>query len=273
MPSPDSPLRLAILGCSGRMGRLLVETAQADPACVVVAGVEGPGSKALGWDLGTALGGQPLGVEVTGDARAAFEAADVAIDFTLPAATLVHADLAAETGTGLVIGTTGLDGKQLELVEAAAERTPILRAANMSLGVNLLQALVRQAAARLPAEDYDIEILEMHHRHKVDAPSGTALALGEAAAAGREVGLAEASVRVRDGHTGPRPGGAIGFATLRGGDVAGDHDVIFAAEGERLVLGHRASNRAVFAKGAIRAAKWLAGRPSGLYSMADVLGL
>ncbi|MEX2631857.1 MAG: 4-hydroxy-tetrahydrodipicolinate reductase [Tistlia sp.] len=266
-------LRLAILGCSGRMGRLLVETARADPDCRLVAGIEGPGSRALGWDLGTAAGGQPLGVEVTGDARGALELADVAIDFTLPAATLVHADLAAETGTALVIGTTGLAAAQLELVAAAAARAPVLRSANMSLGVNLLLALVEQAAARLPAEDYDIEILEMHHRHKVDAPSGTALALGEAAAAGRGVALEDASVRVRDGHTGAREAGAIGFATLRGGDVAGDHEVIFAAEGERLLLGHRASNRAVFARGAICAAKWLAGQPAGLYSMKDVLGL
>src|SRR5690606_33462498 len=168
---------------------------------------------------------------------------------------------------------TGLGAKQLEYVESAAARAPILRAANTSLGVNLLLALVEQAAARLPAELFDIEILEMHHRHKIDAPSGTALALGEAAAAGRGVGLEEASVRVRDGHTGPRPAGSIGFATLRGGDVAGDHRAIFAADGELLELGHRATSRAVFAKGALSAAKWLAGRPAGLYAMKDVLGL
>lgn len=265
--------RIAILGCSGRMGRLLVDAVRGDPDCILVAGVVGPGSKALGWDLGTAIGGQPLGIEVTGNASAAFAAADVAIDFTLPAASLVHAELAAESGTALVIGTTGLGAKQLEYVESAAARAPILRAANTSLGVNLLLALVEQAAARLPAELFDIEILEMHHRHKIDAPSGTALALGEAAAAGRGVGLEEASVRVRDGHTGPRPAGSIGFATLRGGDVAGDHRVIFAADGELLELGHRATSRAVFAKGALSAAKWLAGRPAGLYAMKDVLGL
>ncbi|SMF08524.1 dihydrodipicolinate reductase [Tistlia consotensis] len=265
--------KIAILGCSGRMGRLLVETGRADPDCRVVAGVEGPGSKALGQDLGALAGGSPLGLAVTEDARAAFALADVAIDFTVPAASLAHAALAAESGTALVIGTTGLSAGQLETIGAAAARAPILRAANVSLGVTLLLALVEQAAVRLPAADYDIEILEMHHRHKVDAPSGTALALGEAAAAGRGVSLEEASVRVRDGHTGPREAGTIGFATLRGGDVAGDHSVIFAAEGERLELGHRASNRAVFAKGAIRAAKWLAGRPNGLYAMKDVLGL
>jgi 4-hydroxy-tetrahydrodipicolinate reductase len=271
MTDTNRATKIAILGCSGRMGRLLVETALADADCRLVAGIEGPGSKALGWDLGSVAGGQPVGVEVTGDARGAFEIAEVAIDFTQPAATLVHAGLAAETGTALVIGTTGLGAAELEQVEAGS--APILRAANMSLGVNLLLALVEQAAARLAPEDYDIEILEMHHRHKVDAPSGTALALGEAAAAGRGVALAQASVRVRDGHTGPRAPGSIGFATLRGGDVAGDHDVIFAAEGERLLLGHRASNRAVFARGAIRAAKWLSGKPNGLYGMKDVLGL
>lgn len=273
MTDTNRGTKIAVLGCSGRMGRLLVETALADAGCLLVAGIEGPGSTALGWDLGSVAGGQPVGVEVTGDARSAFEIADVAIDFTTPAATLVHAGLAAETGTALVVGTTGLSDKQLEALAACAAQAPILRAANMSLGVNLLLALVEQAAARLAPEDYDIEILEMHHRHKVDAPSGTALALGEAAAAGRGVALAQASVRVRDGHTGPRAPGTIGFATLRGGDVAGDHEVIFAAEGERLLLGHRASNRAVFAHGAIRAAKWLAGRPNGLYAMKDVLGL
>ena len=191
----------------------------------------------------------------------------------MPAATKAHAGLAGESGTALVVGTTGLDANTQAAVEAAAKSAPLVQAPNMSLGVNLLMALVEQAAAKLGPEAYDIEIVEMHHRHKVDAPSGTALGLGEAAAKGRGVDLSDARVSVRDGHTGPREEGTIGFATLRGGDVAGDHTVIFAAEGERLELGHRASNRGVFAQGALRAALWAAGKQPGLYSMKDVLGL
>lgn len=263
---------IGIVGCAGRMGRLLLAGALDAPGARLAAGGERPGSEAVGRDLGTLAGRGEIGLACTDDGHALFAASDVVIDFTLPQATAGHAALAAETGTALVVGTTGLAEEQLAELERAAEAAPILRAPNMSLGVNLLMALVRQAAAKLD-DSYDIEIVEMHHRHKVDAPSGTALGLGEAAAAGRNVDLDEASVRVRDGHTGARARGSIGFATLRGGDVAGDHTVIFAADGERLELGHRASSRQVFVQGALKAALWLHGRPKGLYGMTDVLGL
>lgn len=197
---------------------------------------------------------------------------DVLIDFSSPAALPANLAAAGDTGTALVIGTTGLSAEDHHRIDAAAGRIAILQTGNTSLGVNLLTALVRQAAAAL-GPDWDIEILEMHHRHKVDAPSGTALLLGEAAAKGRGVNLAEVSDRGRDGITGPRQRGAIGFAALRGGSVAGDHQVIFAADGERIELGHRAETREIFARGAVRAALWLAGKPAGRYEMADVLGL
>jgi 4-hydroxy-tetrahydrodipicolinate reductase len=263
---------IGILGCGGRMGRLLLAGVLDLPGASLAGGSDRPGSDAVGLDLGTLAGRPATGLAAGDDPRALFEASQVVIDFTLPTATADHARLAAETGTRLVVGTTGLKEEQLAELERAAQRIAVLRAPNMSLGVNLLMALVRQAAAKLDAS-YDIEILEMHHRHKVDAPSGTALGLGEAAAAGRRVDLEDASVRVRDGHTGPRPEGAIGFATLRGGDVAGDHTVVFAGPGERLELGHRASSREVFVQGALKAALWLAGKPAGYYGMHDVLEL
>jgi 4-hydroxy-tetrahydrodipicolinate reductase len=199
-------------------------------------------------------------------------ASDVAIEFSVPAATASHATLAAELGTPLVIGTTGLSAAETAAVRAAATRIPIVWAANTSLGINLLLGLVEQAAARL-GPDWDIEIMEMHHRGKVDAPSGTALALGRAAAAGRGVALDAVAQRGRDGITGARKSGDIGFAALRGGDAVGDHHVIFAGAGERLELSHRATNRAIYAKGAVRAARWVIGQPPGLYGMKEVLGL
>ncbi len=199
-------------------------------------------------------------------------AADVFIDFSVPDALAVHLDAAIAAERPIVIGTTGLSLDHHRLIEGAARRVPVLQAANMSLGVNLLAHLVRETAARLGA-DWDIEIVEMHHRHKVDAPSGTALLLGEAAAAGRGIDLAEASDRGRDGITGARKAGNIGFAALRGGSVAGEHQVIFAAEGERIELGHRAESRAIFARGALQAALWLTGQKPGRYDMADMLGL
>ncbi len=263
---------IGVLGCGGRMGRLLLAGVLDLPGARLAGGCGRPGSDALGLDLGTLAGRPATGLAAGEDPRAVFEASEVVIDFTLPQATAGHAQLAAETGTRLVVGTTGLLEEQLAELERAAQRVAVLRAPNMSLGVNLLMDLVRQAAAKLDAA-YDIEILEMHHRHKVDAPSGTALGLGEAAAAGRNIDLDAASVRVRDGHTGARPEGTIGFATLRGGDVAGDHTVIFAGPGERLELGHRASSRAVFVQGALKAALWLADKPAGAYGMGDVLGL
>lgn len=265
-------VRIGILGCGGRMGRQLLAGVMDTPGAQLAGGSERPGSAVVGQDLGVLAGREALGRSAVDRPAVIFADSDLVIDFTLPRATALHAGLAAEHGTALVIGTTGLLEEHLAELERAAQTVPVLRAANMSLGVTLLMELVRQAAAKLD-EAYDIEVLEMHHRHKVDAPSGTALALGDAAAEGRNVDLDDASVRVRDGQTGPRPAGTIGFATLRGGDVAGDHSVIFAAEGERLELGHRASSRQVFVQGALKAALWLQGKPAGLYSMRDVLEL
>ncbi|GGC92882.1 4-hydroxy-tetrahydrodipicolinate reductase [Chelatococcus reniformis] len=264
--------RLVVVGAAGRMGRMLVATI-ADTAGVVLAGAtERPGSPALGQDAGTLAGLGAAGVAVTDDAAAALAGADAVVDFSSPAASVALAALAAERGVAHVVGTTGLGEADLAALAEAARRIAVVRSGNMSLGVNLLAGLVRQAAAAL-GDDFDIEILEMHHRHKVDAPSGTALLLGEAAAAGRGVDLAQRSVRVRDGHTGARGAGDIGFAALRGGSVVGDHSVVLAGAGERLELAHRAEDRGIFARGAVRAALWTRGRPPGLYSMADVLGL
>ncbi len=263
---------IGILGCAGRMGRSLINAGLAAGAGIA-GGTERPGSAAIGIDLGTLAGKEPIGVVVGDDAAALFAAADVVIDFTAPVAAPSHATLAAKTATALVIGTTGLSADQQAAVVAASHHAPVVQAANFSLGVNLLQVLTQKVAAILGPEQWDVEIVEMHHRHKVDAPSGTALALGKAAAAGRGVDLAAVSDRVRDGHTGARVQGHIGFATLRGGDVVGEHSVIFAADGERLELTHKATDRGIFARGAVHAALWAAGKPAGLYSMADVLAL
>ena len=265
-------VKVGVVGCAGRMGRLNLATIAASEDCEIAGGSEHPDSKWIGRDVGELIGSDPLGLQVVDDPDALFAAADVVVDFTRPGPSLLHAAAAVRHQTALVLGTTGFDSAQQAEVATAAEATAIMQAANMSLGVNLLLALVEQAAAVL-TPDYDIEVLEMHHRHKVDAPSGTALALGLAAAAGRAVDLEEVSQRVRDGHIGERRRGDIGFATLRGGDVAGEHSVIFAAAGERIELTHKAGNREIFSQGAIRAAAWLAGRPPGLYSMKDVLGL
>jgi 4-hydroxy-tetrahydrodipicolinate reductase len=264
-------MKIGIVGCGGRMGRMLVAEVAATAGCELAGGTETPNSPFIGRDVAELAGLATKGLKVGGDADALFAASDAVIDFTIPAATAVHAALAARHRTALVAGTTGLSAEQQAAVVAAAKQTAVLQAANMSPGINLLLALVKRAAATL-GPDYDIEVLEMHHRHKVDAPSGTALALGRAAADGRRVALDAVSQRVRDGHTGARRTGDIGFATLRGGDVAGEHSVIFATEGERLELGHRASSRAVYARGAVRAAQWVQGKPPGLYSMLDVLG-
>jgi 4-hydroxy-tetrahydrodipicolinate reductase len=263
---------IGIMGCGGRMGRMLVAEVHGTPGCRLTAGGEVPGSPLLGRDIGELAGIGPVGIAAIADAAAVFAASQVVIDFTTPAAAVTNAGLAAQQGKALVIGTTGLDAAQGAALAEAASRASIVWAPNMSLAVNLLLGLVEQAASRL-GEDFDIEVLEMHHRHKVDAPSGTALALGEAAARGRGIDLAAHSQRVRDGHTGARRGGDIGFATLRGGDVAGEHTVMFATTGERLELTHRATSRRTFAHGAVRAALWAAGRPPGLYGMKDVLGL
>lgn len=267
-----SDMRLVVVGAAGRMGRMLIKAIDQAPGCRLVAAVERPGSPALGADAGPLAGLPPFGVTVTGDPAAAFAGAEAVLDFTSPEATVAFADLAADAGILHVVGTTGLEPSHLAALAETAKRIPIIRSGNMSLGVNLLAALVRKVAATL-GTDWDIEIVEMHHRMKVDAPSGTAVLLGEAAAQGRAIDLAEQRVAGRDGITGARAPGTIGFAALRGGTVVGDHKVIFAGAGERLELAHVAEDRSLFAQGAVKAALWGRGRAPGLYSMADVLGL
>jgi len=265
-------LKIGIVGCGGRMGRMLLRQTLDIEGARLIGGTERPGSGFLGRDLGELAGSGAVGLTVTDDGPALFTEADAVIDFTRPEATLAHADLAAKAGTILVIGTTGLESPHIEHLRAAAQRTRIVQAPNMSAGVNLLFALTRQVAATLGIE-FDIEIVEHHHKHKVDAPSGTALGLGQAAAAGRGVDLDAVADRGRDGITGPRVDGHIGFAVLRGGDVVGDHTVMFAGPGERIELTHKASDRVIYARGALRAALWAADKPNGLYGMTDVLGL
>lgn len=267
-----SDMRLVVVGAAGRMGRMLIKAITEAEGCTVSAAIERPGSAALGQDAGILAGLPALGVPVSDDALPAFVEAEGVLDFTAPDATVAFAALAAQARIAHVVGTTGMEPAHLAKLEAAARHAAIIRSGNMSLGVNLLAALVRKVSATL-GTDWDIEIVEMHHRMKVDAPSGTAVLLGEAAAQGRDVSLTEARVASRDGHTGVRPPGAIGFAALRGGTVVGDHKVIFAGAGERLELAHVAEDRALFAQGAVKAALWGRGRKPGLYSMVDVLGL
>jgi len=264
---------LVVVGAAGRMGRTLIRTVAETEGAKLVAAVERAGSPFLGQDAGEVAGAGNLGVPITDDPLKAFARADGVLDFTAPAATVEFAGYAAQARIAHIIGTTGCTEADDARIQAAARHATIVKSGNMSLGVNLLAVLVEQAAKALSASDFDIEVLEMHHRHKVDAPSGTALLLGEAAARGRQINLAEESVRVRDGHTGPRPEGSIGFATLRGGSVVGDHSVILAGAGERIVLSHHAEDRALFARGAVKAALWANGRKPGLYTMRDVLGL
>jgi 4-hydroxy-tetrahydrodipicolinate reductase len=267
-----SDLRLAVIGAAGRMGRMLVQTIPDTLGVRLTGAIENAASPMIGVDSGAMVGVGPNGVAVSSDPAAALADCDVAIDFSSPASTVALCALAAEAGRALVIGTTGLSQEDLDAIAAAAEKTVIVRSGNMSLGVNLLAALVERAARALgPA--WDAEIVEMHHRLKVDAPSGTALLLGEAAARGRGVNLAECSARGRDGLTGARRPGDIGFASLRGGSVIGDHTVIFAGAGERIEFSHRAEERGIFARGALAAALWTRGKAPGLYSMADVLGI
>jgi 4-hydroxy-tetrahydrodipicolinate reductase len=251
---------------------MLLTEVNATEGCTLAGGSGPQGAPEIGADLGSLIGIDPVGITVTDDPDALFASADAVIDFTAPDATAAHAQLAARHQTALIVGTTGLGDSHQAALHEAAKTVPVVFAPNMSVGVNLLFALTQKVAATLGV-DYDIEIVEMHHRHKVDAPSGTALGLGRAAAAGRQVALDEVKETVRDGYTGARKEGTIGFATLRGGDVVGDHSVIFASEGERVELTHKASSRAIFARGAVRAAVWCQDRPAGLYSMLDVLGL
>jgi 4-hydroxy-tetrahydrodipicolinate reductase len=266
-------MKIGVLGCAGRMGQTIIAEVLRTDGCTLAGGTEAEGHSAIGRDLGALAGLEEIGLEVHGDAPGLIAAADVVIEFSTPEAKLRHAALAAERGRGHVIGTTGLDSDAARRLQEMAARTPIVWAANMSLGVNLLCGLAEQVARSLGPEAFDIEIVEFHHRHKIDAPSGTALALGQAAAQGRNVRLEDVADRGRDGNTGARATGAIGFAALRGGDVVGDHSVIFAGIGERLELTHKASDRGIYARGAVHAARWLEGRPPGLYGMADVLGL
>ncbi len=264
--------RIGVVGCAGRMGRMLVAEIAASENCVVSGGTEAPGSGSVNHDIGEAAGIGRIGIPVGDNVEKLLRAADVVIEFTTPAATAEHARLAAQSATPLVIGTTGLSSEETALIREAASRIPIVLAPNMSLGINLLLDIVEGVARRLGPE-WDIEIIEMHHRGKVDAPSGTALALGRAAAKGRDVSFEEVAKRGRDGIAGARPAGEIGFAALRGGDAVGDHHVVFAAAGERLELVHRATSRAIYAKGAVRAALWVVGRSPGLYGLKEVLGL
>ena len=264
-------MRIAVMGAAGRMGRELVRAVHATPGCAVAGGAEMAGSPSLGQDVGELAGIGPLGLPVTSDAAGLLTRCDAVIDFTSPAATVVFAGLAAKAGIIHVIGTTGCDVEHNAAIKAASRTATIIKAGNMSLGVNLLTAITRKIAEALD-EDFDIEIVEMHHKRKVDAPSGTALMLGQAAASGRRIDLESRSVRSRAGHTGERKRGDIGFAALRGGDVVGDHTVIFAADGERIEITHRASDRSIFARGAVKAALWGRGRAPGLYAMTDVLG-
>ncbi len=263
---------IVVTGASGRMGRMLIQTISDSNRARLVGAIERPGHDWIGQDVGTAMGGAPLGVTVTDDPLEAFANAQAVIDFTAPAASVEFATLTAQARVVHVIGTTGFSDADLTRLKPAARHAVIVRAGNMSLGVNLLTQLTKQVAAALD-EDYDIEIVEAHHNQKVDAPSGTALMLGQAAADGRGVSLEATSDRGRDGHTGKRERGHIGFSSIRGGDIVGEHDVIFAAAGERLILRHIATDRAVFARGALKAALWGQGRSPGEYDMLDVLGL
>ena len=266
------PVRIAIAGAGGRMGRMLIEAVLADQQAQLVAALDQPGSPAIGLDAGAALG-RHTGVAVRGDAATALAGGvDVLIDFTRPEGTMAHLALARRHGVKLVVGTTGFTPEQKAAIGAAAQDIGIVFAPNMSVGVNVLVKLVEAAAAALD-ERYDAEVYEVHHRHKVDAPSGTALALGDAVARGRGVNFAERAVLSREGHTGERRRGDIGFGTLRGGDIIGEHLVMFAGTGERIEIAHKSGSRANYAEGSLRAAHFLAAHGPGLYGMADVLGL
>ncbi|WP_164156467.1 4-hydroxy-tetrahydrodipicolinate reductase [Sandarakinorhabdus rubra] len=265
----SKPIRVGVLGAGGRMGQAIIAQIADWPGLKLTAAVERAGHTACGRPAGP---GHPETLTVCSNVGAIARHCDVLIDFSAPSALAVSLDAAQDGGCALVVGTTGLDAEHHAAIDAAARSIAVLQAANTSLGVTLLARLVEQAAAALGPE-WDIEIAELHHRLKVDAPSGTALALGEAAAAGRGIDLASHADRGRDGITGVRVAGHIGFASLRGGSAAGDHMVLLAGEGERIELWHRAENRDIFARGALKAAQWLAGKPAGRYAMADVLGL
>jgi len=264
--------KMGVVGCGGRMGRMLVAEIVATEGCTVAGGSEAPGSGYVNQDIGELAGIGRIGIPIGETVEKLMRDSDVVLEFTSPAATAEHAALAASLGTAMVVGTTGLSAEQGDRVRQAAREIPIVWAPNMSLGVNIMLSVVEEIAKRL-GPDFDVEIMEMHHLGKVDAPSGTALALGRAAAAGRSVVFEEVEQRGRDGITGPRRTGDIGFAALRGGDATGDHHVIFAGAGERLEIVHRATTRAIYAKGAVRAARWVVGRSPGVYGLKEVLDL
>lgn len=267
-----SDMRVVIAGAGGRMGRTLVKAVAESKGLVVSGALESADSALLGKDAGELAGLGRSGVVLTSDADAALADADGVIDFTIPAASVALAQAAAKAGKVHVIGTTGFSPTDEDAIRAASAKAVIVKSGNMSLGVNLLAALVKRVAKTLD-EEFDIEVLEMHHNRKIDAPSGTALLLGRAAAEGRGIDVAKRGVFAREGHTGARKAGDIGFATLRGGTVVGEHNVIFAGPAERIELGHRAEDRMIFARGALKAALWARAQKPGLYSMADVLGL
>ena len=263
--------QIVVTGASGRMGQMLIDTINQSDRTVLCGALERPGHPWVGLDIGTAMGGAATGVVVSDDPDKTFATAHAVIDFTSPAASVAFAILAAQCGLVHVIGTTGLSENDIGKINAAAQKAIIVRAGNMSLGVNLLVQLTKKVAAALD-DDYDIEIIEAHHNQKVDAPSGTALMLGQAAADGRGVTLADTADSGRDGITGARKKGDIGFSAIRGGDIVGEHDVLFATAGERITLRHVASDRAVFARGAVKAALWGQDKAAGAYDMLDVLG-
>ncbi|MFQ3452552.1 4-hydroxy-tetrahydrodipicolinate reductase [Bradyrhizobium sp. UFLA06-06] len=265
-------MRLIVAGAGGRMGRTLTRVISETPGAVLVGALEAPGSELLGKDAGVLAGLPANDVKLSADLWSMSAAADGILDFTVPAATIANVAIAAERGLVHVIGTTGMSPSDDAVIRSVTNRAIVVKSGNMSLGVNLLAALVKRVAQSLD-QSFDIEILEMHHKSKIDAPSGTALMLGEAAAAGRKIALDQHSARGRDGLTGARRAGDIGFASLRGGTAAGDHSVIFAGPSERITLSHHAEDRALFAQGALKAALWAHGKKPGMYSMADVLGL
>ena len=265
-------LQIGVVGCAGRMGLNLLHQIHTAEGCDISGGSEQLGHASSGQDIGELAGLGGLGIIVTDEPRVMFKQSDVILDFTIPSATVNHCALAVETGTKLVIGTTGTTPEDDAAISKAAKTVAIMREGNMSLGVNVL-AVLTERMARYLDEDFDIEIVEMHHRYKIDAPSGTALLLGRSAAAGRGVNHDEAMQGGRHGITGERRRGDIGYSAIRGGNVAGEHSVIFAADDERVELTHKATDRAIFARGALTAARWLRDKEPGLYGMADVLGL
>ena len=267
-----SDMRLIVAGAGGRMGRALTRVISETSGAVLSGALEAPGSELLGKDAGVLAGLPENGVKLSADLWTLSANADGILDFTVPAATIANVAIAAERGLVHIIGTTGLSSSDEAVIKSVTGRATVVKSGNMSLGVNLLAALVKRVAQALD-ESFDIEVLEMHHRAKIDAPSGTALMLGQAAAAGRKVALDAHAARGRDGITGARRSGDIGFASLRGGSVTGDHSVIFAGPMERIELTHRAEDRTMFAQGAVKAALWARGQKPGFYSMADVLGL